>query len=59
MKSAWTFLLATLLLTGCATSTVQSRKQERAAAYAALTPELQAQAQEEDDLASHSRSLGR
>ena len=42
MKSAWIFLLATLLLTGCATSTVQSRKQERASAYAALSPEFQA-----------------
>ena len=39
----WSFiLLAGLLATGCATTgkTVESRKQERAAAYAALTPEF-------------------
>ena len=31
-----------LLLAGCATSTIDSRKQERAAAYAALSPEFKA-----------------
>ena len=42
MKSGFIVLLAALLLTGCATSTVQSRKQERAGAFAALSPEFQA-----------------
>jgi len=35
-------LLACSILAGCATSTVQSRKNERPAAYAALSPELRA-----------------
>lgn len=34
--------LTALVLTGCATSTIESRKQERYAAYAALTPEFRA-----------------
>ena len=33
-------LVAGLLLAGCATSTVESRKKERAAAYAALPPDV-------------------
>jgi hypothetical protein len=33
-------MLAGLVLAGCATSTVQSRKQERYAAYEALAPEM-------------------
>jgi hypothetical protein len=32
-------IVASLLLTGCATSTVESRKKEREAAYSALSPE--------------------
>jgi hypothetical protein len=35
------FLLACLLLTGCATSSVESRRRERAAGFAALSPEFQ------------------
>ena len=35
-------LLAALLLAGCATSTVEKRKQERAATYAALSSEFKA-----------------
>jgi hypothetical protein len=35
-------LLAALLLTGCATSTIQSRKQERYGAYSAMAPEMRA-----------------
>src|SRR5947208_2276670 len=34
------FLLSAALFTGCATSTIQSRKQERAATYANLAPEM-------------------
>ncbi|MSU58053.1 MAG: hypothetical protein EXS35_07725 [Pedosphaera sp.] len=42
MKYGLYLLLAGLLLTGCATrTTIQSRKQERATAYAALSPEFQ------------------
>jgi hypothetical protein len=33
-------LFACLLLTGCATSTVESRKRERSAGFAALSPEF-------------------
>jgi hypothetical protein len=40
VKKAMGILLAGLVLAGCATSTVQSRKQERYAAYEALTPEM-------------------
>ncbi len=40
VKKAVVVLLAGLVLAGCATSTVQSRKQERYAAYEALTPEM-------------------
>jgi len=41
VKQGLTFLLAVLLLTGCATSTIESRQRERAASFAALSPELQ------------------
>jgi hypothetical protein len=42
VKHGIALLLLALLFAGCATrSTIQSRKQERAASYAALTPELQ------------------
>ena len=41
MKYLLLSLIASLLLTGCATSTIASRKRERAAAYAALSPEFQ------------------
>ena len=40
VKKAMGLLLAGLVLAGCATSTVMSRKQERYAAYEALTPEM-------------------
>jgi hypothetical protein len=40
LKKAVVLALAGLILAGCATSTVQSRKQERYAAYEALTPEM-------------------
>ena len=40
MKLALLSLLPLLLLVGCKTSTIQSRTQERAAAYAALPPEI-------------------
>ena len=40
LKKAVVILLAGLVLTGCATSTVQSRKQQRYGAYEALTPEM-------------------
>mgnify|MGYP001003726658 CR=1 FL=1 len=43
VKQGLMFLAGVLLLTGCATSsTVISRKQERAAAYSALAPEIRA-----------------
>ena len=35
-------LLAVLVVSGCATSTVESRKKERAGAYASLTAEMKA-----------------
>ncbi len=35
-------MLAGLFLVGCATSTVESRRRERAASFSALTPEFQA-----------------
>jgi hypothetical protein len=38
---AWILLLG-LLVTGCATSTVEKRRQERSASYAALPPETRA-----------------
>ena len=42
VKTSFQLLLVLLLLAGCATrSTVQSRKQERATGYAALTSEFQ------------------
>ena len=42
IRSGLSIILGGLLLAGCATqSTVQSRKQERAAGYAALTSEFQ------------------
>ncbi len=41
MKSVSFLLLSIcLLLTGCATSSIESRKKERAAGYAALSPEF-------------------
>ena len=40
VKKAVVLLLAGLVLAGCATSTVLTRKQERYAAYEALTPEM-------------------
>lgn len=39
VKSFVVLLLGSLLLAGCATSTIESRKQERPAAYDALSPE--------------------
>jgi hypothetical protein len=42
VKIVFAVLLAGLFLTGCATSNVQSRKKERAAGYAALSPEFKA-----------------
>jgi hypothetical protein len=36
-------VLGCLLLAGCATSTVEKRKQERYGAYSALTPEMRAE----------------
>ena len=41
MKRCLFFLLACLLLTGCATSSIESRRRERAAGFAALSPEYQ------------------
>ena len=42
VKNGIVFLLVALTLTACATrSTIQSRKQERATGYAALSPEIQ------------------
>lgn len=42
MKTSLWFLLAGLLLSGCASSTVETRRQERLAAYTSLTPEQKA-----------------
>lgn len=42
MKHALLLLLPLALLMGCKTSTIESRKQERSAAYAVLPPEMQA-----------------
>lgn len=43
MRAVAFVILAALLITGCATpSTVETRKQERAAAYAELSPEMRA-----------------
>ena len=39
VKKPVVLLLGLLLLAGCATSTVESRKQERSSAYAALSSE--------------------
>jgi hypothetical protein len=41
VKRCLFFLLACLLLTGCATSSIESRRRERAAGFAALSPEYQ------------------
>jgi len=41
MKSLTWILLGSLLLAGCATSTIATRKQERIGSYSALTPEQQ------------------
>ena len=40
VSRSFIILVAGLLLAGCATSTVESRKKERVAAYAALPPEV-------------------
>ncbi|MEK7781011.1 MAG: hypothetical protein AAB370_05880 [Verrucomicrobiota bacterium] len=40
MKQGLTSLIALLLLTGCATSTIESRRRERADGFAALSPEF-------------------
>jgi len=40
MRNLLWLLLASVLLTGCATSTVETRKQERYGAYAALSEEF-------------------
>ena len=42
VKRVLLLLLPLLFLTGCKTSTIQSRTQERAGAYAALSPEMKA-----------------
>ena len=42
MKTSLCLLLASLLLTGCATITLQTRKQERDAAYSQLPPDQKA-----------------
>jgi hypothetical protein len=39
VKFCFALLLAGLVVTGCATSTIDARKRERAAAYASLPPE--------------------
>jgi hypothetical protein len=39
VKRTFLLFLGFLLLSGCTTSTIESRKKEKAAAYAALTPE--------------------
>jgi hypothetical protein len=41
VKQGLAFLMVILLVTGCATSTIESRRRERAAGFAALSPELQ------------------
>ncbi len=40
MKQSLYLLLALALLTGCATSSIESRRRERASGYASLTPEM-------------------
>jgi len=40
VKQGLAFLIALLVLTGCATSTIESRRGERADSFAALSPEL-------------------
>lgn len=42
MNRVFAILAAALLAAGCQTSTVESRRAERSAAYAALSPELKA-----------------
>ena len=42
MKRALFFLVLSLFVGGCATSTVDKRKQERASAYSELAPEMRA-----------------
>ena len=42
VKYALPFLLTGLLLMGCASSTIETRRTERSASYAALTPEVRA-----------------
>ncbi len=43
MKQSLLFLLTILVLTGCATSSIESRRRERSAAYATLSPEMKSQ----------------
>ncbi len=43
MKNSCYILLIGVLVTGCATSTVESRKQERLNAYSSLSPEIKSQ----------------
>jgi len=40
MKTTALFALLALVLTGCASSTIEKRRVERAAAYASLSPEM-------------------
>ena len=40
VKYGFLLFLASLLLTGCATSTIESRKRERTSGFAALSPEF-------------------
>lgn len=42
IQSVWCLLLPCFLLGGCKTSTIDSRKEEKAAAYAMLPPEIRA-----------------
>jgi hypothetical protein len=42
MKNLWSLLLLSVTLAGCATSTVQTRRQERSSEYEALSPEEKA-----------------
>jgi hypothetical protein len=41
VKYGFLLLLTSLLLTGCATSSIETRKRERAAGFSALSPEFQ------------------
>ena len=46
MKNTCYILLIGVLATGCATSTIESRKQERLNAYSSLSPELKSQVEQ-------------